>query len=258
MTDRSCPVTSLEKLRLLRDWCKQPLGQQLAETEQAVLREVLSDVFGYHLVVLDPSCQPDSLGASRILHRVVQSRTSEGLAEPCGLLGCAESLPLRSDCIDAFVLPHVLELAGDAHQVLREIDRCLVAEGHLIVLGFNPYGWWGLRRSMLGWRGSMPWGLRFVSLPRLKDWLSLLGFDTIETRYLFPHPPWAYGAGKSKKGLLTRLHRERWPLLAASYVLVARKRVVTLTPVKPRWRPRRAILASGVAETRQSAVRRHG
>ena len=66
MTDRSCPVTSLEKLRLLRDWCKQPLGQQLAETEQAVLREVLSDVFGYHLVVLDPSCQPDSLGASRI------------------------------------------------------------------------------------------------------------------------------------------------------------------------------------------------
>jgi len=58
--------------------------------------------------------------------------------------------------------------------------------------------------------------------------------------------------------VLKRLHRDRWPLLAASYLLVARKRVATLTPVKPRWRPRRAILAGGVAGTSQSRVRRHG
>jgi len=251
-------MISLDNLRQLREWCQQPLGQQLVDVEQALLREVLSDVFGYHLIVLDPSCQPDSLGASRIMHRVIQSCTGEGLPQPPGLLGCAESLPLRSDSVDAFVLPHVLELAGDAHQVLREIDRCLVAEGHLIVLGFNPYGWWGLRRLMPGWRGSVPWTLRFVSLPRLKDWLSLLGFDTVQARYLFPHPPWAYGSGQAKGRLLKRLHRDRWPLLAASYMLVARKRVATLTPVKPRWRPRRAVLAGGVAETSQSGVHRHG
>ena len=259
MNYRPCPTTSTDQLRQLRAWCRQPLGQQLAAAEQALLRDVLSDVFGYHLVVLDPSCQPDSLGASRITHRVIHSCTGEGLAEAPGLLGCAESLPLQSDSIDAFVLPHVLELTGDPHQVLREIDRCLVAEGHLIVLGFNPYGWWGLRRLLLGSRGTAPWTLRFVSLPRLKDWLSLLGFDAVQARYLFPHPPWAYGGGQTRKGgLLQRLHRDRWPLLAASYLLVARKRVVTLTPVKPRWRPRRAFLAGGVAGTSQSRVRRHG
>lgn len=257
MTAKPTASENPERLHALRAWCKQPLGRLLACTEQELLHEILSDVFGYHLVVVDPSCAPDSLGGSRIIHRVVQSCTREGLDEAPALMACAEALPLQSDTIDAFVLPHVLELASDAHQVLREIERCLVAEGHLIVLGFNPYGWWGLRRLLLGWRGHVPWSLKFVSMPRLKDWLSLLGFDTIQTRYLFPHPPWQYGSGKPRASLLQRLHRDRWPLLAASYVLVARKRVVTMTPVKPRWRPRRAIIA-GIAETNQGRMRPHG
>ncbi|HED18589.1 MAG TPA: methyltransferase domain-containing protein [Gammaproteobacteria bacterium] len=242
----------------LRLWCRQALGQRLAVAEQAALSELLSDIFGYHLVVLDPPCQPESMSASRILHRVVHSSTAQGMESPPGLLGSAENLPLKSDSVDAFVLPHVLEPAADAHQVLREIDRCLVAEGHVIILGFNPYSWWGLRRLMFGWRGRVPWSLKFYSLPRLKDWLSLLGFDTIKTRYLFPHPPWQYGAGHAKERLLHRFHRDRWPWLAASYVLVARKRVATLTPIKPRWRPRRAVLAGGIAETRQGSLRPHG
>lgn len=256
MTQKRCSITSLDYLHELREWCNQPLGRQLAAAEQDLLCEVLSDVFGYHLVVLDPCCQPDSMGASRIMHRVVQSRSGYGLEQSPGLVGLTEALPLLSDSIDAFVLPHVLELAQDPHQVLREIDRCLVAEGHLVLLGFNPYGWWGLRKFLLGWRGKVPWSLRFVSMPRLKDWLSLLGFDTIQARYLFPHPPWHYGKESSKGTLLFRLHRDRWPLLAASYLLVARKRVATLTPIKPRWRPQRSVLAGGVAETR--SMRPHG
>ncbi|HHH45055.1 MAG TPA: methyltransferase domain-containing protein [Gammaproteobacteria bacterium] len=258
MRTSTVSADTARQLPELRLWCRQHLGQQLAAAEQTALRELLSDIFGYHLLVLDPGCQPQALGASRIMHRVVQSRTGEGLDETPGILASCEQLPIQSDCIDAFVLPHVLELSRDAHQVLREIDRCLVAEGHVIILGFNPYGWWGLRRLLLGWRGRVPWSLKFYGLARLKDWLSLLGFDTIHARYLFPHPPWQYGSGASQGKLLQRLHRDRWPWLAASYVLVARKRVATLTPIKPRWRPRRSVLPAGVAETSQGGLQRDG
>lgn len=258
MARKSCPLMSSERLRDLREWCRRPLGRQMTVAEQDALCEVLSDVFGYHLVVLDPSCQPASLDSSRVLHRVVQSITGVGLDQSPGVLGNSESLPLQSDSIDAFVLPHVLELVGDAHQVLREIDRSLVAEGHLIVVGFNPFGWWGLRRLLTAHRGRVPWCLRFISLARLKDWLSLLGFDTIHTRYLYPRPPWRRAALGSGASLLDRLHRNHWPLLASSYLLVARKRVATLTPIKPRWRPRRAILAGGVAGTSQRGFSRNG
>ena len=260
MTQQFSSISSLSRLLDLRAWCKQPLGQQLTMAEQDLLREVLGDVFGYHLIQLDPSCQSDSLAASRIMHRVVQSCTEQGLEQAPGLFGRAEALPLQSDSVDAFVLSHVLELTQNAHQVLREIDRCLVAEGHLIVLGFNPYGWWGLRKVMFGWRGKVPWSLRFVSLPRLKDWLSLLGFDTMHTRYLFPYPPWQYGTRTRKKdiSLLQRLHRDHRPLLAASYLLVARKRVTTMTPIKPRWRPQRSVLAGGVVGTSQGSLHPNG
>ena len=240
----------------MRDWCQLPLGQALSEAEQQVLRDTLADVFGYHLVVVDPACQPDALASSRILHRVVQSCSAAGLAQPPGLLGRAGQLPLQADSIDAFVLPHTLEVVSDPHQVLREIDRCLLPEGHLIVLGLNPFGWWGLRRLLLGWRGRVPWSLRFISLSRLKDWLSLLGFDTVESRYVFAHPPWHYGKVQSAAGL-RRVPGALRPLLSAAYVLVARKRVATLTPIKPRWRPRRAVLG-GVAETGQGRMRRDG
>lgn len=249
MADNSALYSGASRLEALRGWCRQPLGRRLAEIEQDALCEVLCDVFGYHLVVLDPTCELASLEASRIVNRVVQTCACDGLDRHPNLLASSEHLPYLSDCVDAFVLPHALEAAQDPHQVLREIDRCLVAEGHLIILGFNPYGWWGLRRMLSGTRSSSPWSLPFIGLSRLKDWLSLLGFDTVRTRYLFPHPPWAYGLGKNRWGILDRLHRDHWPLLAASYLLVAKKRVVTLTPVKPRWRPRRAILAGGIIES---------
>jgi len=40
---------------------------------------------------------------------------------------------------------------------------------------------------------------------------------------------------------------KRWcPLLGGAYVLVAKKRVVTLTPIKPRWRTRRRFVEADV------------
>jgi SAM-dependent methyltransferase len=258
MRTETSPPNSLALLQGLRAWCRQPLGEALCRVEQQLLCDILSDVFGFHLVMLDPVCQPDAMASSRIQHRFVQTLHAEGLQQMPAMLGNAERLPLQADSIDAFVLPHTLELVSDAHQVLREIDRCLVAEGHLVVIGFNRLGWWGLRKLLLGWRGQVPWTLRFISVPRLKDWLSLLGFDTLQTQYLFPHPPWHYGKPQSDRSLLRRLRGDRWPFLAAAYVLVARKRVATLTPIKPRWRPRRSLLAGGVAETGHGSVRRDG
>jgi len=246
------------RLEDLRGWCRHPLGRRLAEAEHTALSDELCDVFGYHLVVVDPTCEIESLESSRIVHRIIQTRSRSGLDRRPELLASSEHLPYLSDSVDAFVLPHVLESTQEPHQVLREIDRCLVAGGHLIILGFNPYGWWGLRRMLGGAHRGSPWSLRFIGLSRLKDWLSLLGFDTVRTRYLFPHPPWAYGLGGDRWGILDRLHRDHWPLLAASYLLVAKKRVATLTPAKPRWRPRRAILAGGVIESRDGGLPGHG
>jgi hypothetical protein len=84
------------------------------------------------------------------------------------------------------VLPHALELARDPHQTLREVERVLVPEGRVVIVGFNPASLWGLRqragRVRAGWAGRnqplyLPRAGEFIGYWRLRDWLRLLGFE---------------------------------------------------------------------------------
>ena len=44
------------------------------------------------------------------------------------------------------LLPHTLEFATDPYAIVREVDRVLVGEGRLLVLGFRPWSLWGIAR----------------------------------------------------------------------------------------------------------------
>ena len=102
----------------------------------------------------------------------------------------ARFLPIESNSIDLVLLPHILEFSANPHQILREVQRVLVPEGHAIVCGFNPRSLWGVR----GLFGSVkdedyPWQGNFIARPRLKDWLTLLDFEITEDRLCCYAPP---------------------------------------------------------------------
>ena len=175
----------------LRAWYRRPLGHQLAEAELSALAARLPNLFGYHLVVVDPPWNECRLDDSRIAHRIIQSVEND-VPPGVELTADTENWPIMTDSIDAIVLPHTLELARDPHQVLREADRCLVPDGHLVIMGFNPRSFWGIRRLLARKRGDLPWDTRFQSMGRIKDWLGLLGFDTLHSHFLFHRPPFRY------------------------------------------------------------------
>ena len=154
----------------------------------------------------------------------------------------------NSESVDVVVLPHLLEFEPDPHQVLRETERILIGEGHLVILGFNPWSLWGLWRTVLAWRGEPPWCGRFFGIARIKDWLALLGFDIIKARRFYFRPPLPSEGVMSKLELLERIGRTCWPYLGGAYIVVAKKRVATVTPVKTSWRAHRQIISSGIAE----------
>ncbi len=242
----SCQVSAAHSRKRLRDWYHSEVGQALGDQEQYQLDEVLSNLFGYHLVQLGHPLERDLLEASRIHHRVVVESESENVpAVSCLSDFCA--LPFASDSLDVVVLPHTLEFEHDPHQLLREVERTLIPEGHVVILGFNPWSLWGWLRVLVGWRHHVPWCGHFFSTLRIRDWLALLGFDTVLVRGYFYRPPIQH------KGVLQRLlPLERWgghwwPFAGAGYILVAKKRVTTLTPIKPRWRSQR-ILGGRLAE----------
>lgn len=239
----------------LQEWYRSPLGQALEQAELTAVRDCLTTLFGYHLLLVAPPWQDSPLDSSRVQHRMVQ--TPQPVPGLTSMVSGSETWPVATDSLDVILLPHVLEFAQAPHQVLREAERCLIPEGHLVILGFNPWGVWGLRSLMTHWRRRLPWCGRFLSVTRLRDWLALLGFDTLLVQSLLYRPP------INRAGVLSRLtfldHLQQMSRLpgGAGFMLLARKRVVGMTPIRPRWRPRRAFLSPGMIEpTRRSRYER--
>lgn len=226
----------------VRHWFAQRLGQRVLAQECEHLAEVLPYLFGYHLVQIGRFADRDILSSSRVLHRVVMDPDYGVNPLTASFYGYPDALPIESHSIDVVVLHHTLEFEPDPHQVLREADRTLIPEGHVVILCFNPRSLWGLWRLVLKRKGRAPWCGQFLSATRLKDWLALLGFDIVVIKPYFFCPPIHNERVMQKLRFLDRLGEKWWPVFPGSNLIVAKKRVATLTPIRPRWRPRRSRL----------------
>jgi SAM-dependent methyltransferase len=224
------------------DWFAGPLGSRVLREEAALAALALDDVFGFELL------QVGAWGPARHLLDGARTQHATLLAPEMGsgvtLCAPLDSLPFRSDSIDAILLPHTLELTEDPYAVLREAERVLCAEGCLMICGFNPFSGWGVRRAFARHvRRTVfpPQTERLLSERRLRDWVAVLGFD-VDSVY-------GYLGLLPSKGRQPRAGavapRAAWA--AGAYLLKARKRVKTLTLVRPRRRVRQRVLV-GAAE----------
>jgi SAM-dependent methyltransferase len=231
-------------------WWSSPLGGALIAAESQLLAEALDDVFGWELV------QIGAWGSGRELLSAARTRRQTivavpGLSSGADILARPTHLPIIGDSVDAVLLPHVLEFAPDPYAIVREADRVLVGEGQLLVLGFRPWSLWGLRARWS--RNGFPPGMRRVLSERLvREWLVLLGYEVVVAeQYLF-RSPWSGGLGEGDEPRRLLRRGLTHPLPASAYLLKARKRVYTLTPIRPRFRERPAVLGGLVKPTTRS------
>jgi SAM-dependent methyltransferase len=234
----------------LAQWLQSPPGRYLLDWEQAQLDHTVTDLFGFHALQLG---LPDLAGlrANRMPHRWVASDSLRQpellrLPEADGLLstlmpldaGSAlhcdfDALPFPNQSLDLVLLPHTLELARDAHDTLREVERVLVPEGRVVIVGFNPTSLWGLRQQVGQWRqrlgGDSPLYLpsagEFIGYRRVRDWLRLLGFEVERGRFGCWRPPLRSEAGLARFGWMEAAGARGWPVLGAVYMVEAVKRV---------------------------------
>lgn len=228
-------------------WFQGPLGQAVLLAGRHFAGRVLPDLFGYHILQIGAPGEAYFLDSSRIHHKVVTDCRRDVQIAGVNLICDQHALPLGSDNVDVMVLPHVLEFDTNPHQVLREMERALIGEGHVIIIGFNPWSLWGVWRLFHAWRDRYPWNGKFISMARLKDWLALLDFEIIRSEYFFYRPPLENTRISNKLEFMEQLGRYCWRYLGGIYLLVAKKRVIPMTPVKIQWQKRRHMLASGVA-----------
>ena len=224
-------------------WFETPLGRRLLCKESDMLQQILPHLFGYHLLQISNVGHSNFLNSSLIKHRCILSKAANTINKPyTSVYGLADMLPIANDSIDVVVLPHVLEFEPNPHDILREIERILIHEGNLVIIGFNPISLWGFWRV----RRTIPWNGKFLSLLRLKDWLALLNFDIIEQHTFFFALPF-HNVHLSKYAAFMEKISSRWiKNWGAVYILVAKKRVVTLTPIRPIWLTQPTIVTEAV------------
>ena len=225
--------------RDLEAWLAGPLGSLLLEQERAVVATTLECAFGLHCVQLGVWGPPDTFLACARTRRA--SLVAGSMVEGAALVSEPAALALQSDSVDVMLLPHTLEFAPDPHEVLREAARTLAGEGELVALGFEPLGTWSLRSAFT--RGGFPPGIaRRISAARLADWLKLVGFEVgAPERYLYVPPVRGMRTARTRAHF-ERLGRRAFPRLSGAYLLHARKRVHSMTPVRLRKRLRTAVI----------------
>jgi SAM-dependent methyltransferase len=130
---------------------------------------------------------------------------------------------------------HTLELAQDPHQALREVERVLMPEGRVVIVGFNPASLWGLRQALgklrvgLGIGRQRPLFLpasgEFLGYRRLRDWLRLLSFEVESGRFGCYRPPVDSQRWLERYAWMDGSGERWWPVFGAAYFVVAVKRV---------------------------------
>ena len=250
----------------LTQWLKTPPGQYVLAWEQLQFDQAVSDIFGYHALQLGLT-ELNTLAANRMPHKCLAATTSSVVPSQSdgpvttndlassppktALLADAEALPFAATSLDLVTLPHTLELNGDPHESLREVQRVLVPEGRVVISGLNPASLWAMRQR----RGHfyqrfghqdlfLPEVGEFIGYWRLRDWLRLLGFEVESARFGCYKPAFETEKWLARFDWMDRAGQRWWPIFGAVYFVVAVKRVRGLRLLEPAWKTHKAIASS--------------
>ena len=233
------------------NWYQTLSGQAALTKTKQLCAETMSEIFGYYAIqtgIMSGEC--DFLKHSRI-NAVFSMVNSDSLFNSDkenyknnsisqAVISSNEQLPISTDNIDLVVASHILEMSENPHQVLREIDRVLVPEGHCILIGFNPYAISNMNKPLRFFKknkqGESRNTYRMRSVARVRDWFSLLGFEVLEVNYVGLRP-----ALNNEKIFNSLQWLESWgeyagPILGSMYVVHAKKQVIAMRPNKKVWR----------------------
>lgn len=159
---------SKDAARELNAWFETLAGQRLAEHEQQLLSAEFRRLFAPLLVQIGGPV--DAIRHSSAAHKLWITPEPMPDSEVGQVNGWAAQLPLAGNIADAVLLMHTLDVTRHPQAVLREAIRILRPGGSLLILGFDPTGWIGIKRSLRLRGQRAPW----LRKQRLVDWLALL------------------------------------------------------------------------------------
>lgn len=208
--------------------------QALFARELGALAPILSGIYGnYGLFLRAHAATPAALPPNLLGTMIQLAATPSGRLD--GSLSCAPAqLPFVSESFKLLIAQHAFEQIDNAQECAAELARVLAPEGVALILGFNPLGSW---RPWLALRA--PRGEPRLHLRSAQSWQQLLArehVDTLQVRY--PGVLWPRGGIAPAESRIASVFAR----IGSSWLLLARKRRSTLTPLRLRSAPRELAL----------------
>ena len=228
-------------------WFAKAPGKTLLAAESNVLSDLLPRLFGYHLLQIGGPGQSEWLDAARIPHRIHLSPGCPCHFKGSCLIGNLEELPFAPDSIDVVLLPHMLEFTRHPQQILQEVYNILIPGGYVVILGFHTWSLWGLARLMKDHK-EMPWRGTFYSSHRIRHWLTQLGYSIEDHKTLYFRPPLEDAEMLEKLSFMESIGSTLWPFLGGAYLILAKKRVASLTQIRPNSNHKRVRIHNSVPQ----------
>ena len=226
-------------------WYETPSGKMALDKLDDLCAGIMSEIFGYYAIETGTlSGKHNLLRFSRIAagFSIVSKPVKKDVFSkdvPSSIVSMTEQLPIATDNVDLVIASHVLEVSTEPHQVLREIDRVLVPDGHCILIGFNPYSvsrffpqMGRLLRKGFKQKKTL-YSMR--SAHRVRDWFSLLGFEVVDVHYMGFRPNIKNQKLFDSFRWLDRVGEYVGPMLGGMYMLHVKKQVVAMRPHKKVW-----------------------
>lgn len=230
------PALGYRWIQPVENWQDFPNGELLKQLENNSIIQRLTLCFGNHLLKIGSLASAMDTTDCRINHQVSLANLSSR-TQSTGVIGEIDELPFVQHAIDTAIVSHVLEFSADPHQTLREVHRILMPNGNLILTVFNPLSLI-LAGKLWPFKSNKSfWNSRFFSIPRIKDWLNLLGFEVVDEHYLC-HSTLLGELNPDNNGRFSHLFAKMAPKMGSVCVLTAKKREWPLTPIRPRVRYR--------------------
>ena len=186
------PVVSIAKASVhLNRWFLSPVGKRMLAQEMALIEQCRREHKGSTVLQISGARvpflgKPSHKRLKIMLSPALPSKNGDELDTYPRLVSDLESLPLEEGSIDFLLLHHSLEFSKDPHAILREASRVLSPQGHMVIVCFNPYSFFGLRKSMQLILGKViPWAHHGLSRGRISDWLKLMGCEPLNVAFGF-------------------------------------------------------------------------
>jgi SAM-dependent methyltransferase len=231
------PARRRVKVNSPKTWYDLPAGGTLKVTIENSLTEISQQLFGYYTVAIgDLSCEL-SVPNIPTKYKILQSPSLQANAS---VVGDNTQLPFQENSVDVAVLAHQLEFASDPHSILREVDRIVRPDGYMVLSGFNPLSLTGICRFLPIERTELLRQARFFTLFRVKDWLSLLGFEVVfEKKLLFSDL--IFYSPQINESPVQMLSQSAFSMFNSTYVMVAKKQTLPMSMIKPKRRASRKL-----------------